>query len=61
MAAKSTIERALMLADAGTCRTVGEIRTQLKREQLESVDAHLSGSFIQRQLRERLSKRAPAA
>lgn len=60
MNGKSTIERALMLADAGTCRTVGEIRSQLKREQLESVDAHLAGAFIQRQLRERMSRRDPA-
>ena len=60
MSGQSTIERAFTLAETSSCRTVGEIRTQLKREQRDAVDAHLAGSFIQRQLRERLSRRATA-
>lgn len=54
---QTTLERAFNLAQAGACRTVGEIRSQLKKEQLESVDAHLSGHSIQRQLRGLLAAR----
>jgi hypothetical protein len=50
----TTIERAFTLAETGSCRTVADIRTQLKKEQRDSVDAHLAGSVIQRQLKERL-------
>jgi hypothetical protein len=53
----STLERAFDLAQAGTCQTVSEIRTQLKKEQRESVDAHLAGPSIQRQLRNLIAKR----
>jgi hypothetical protein len=56
----STLERAFILAEAGPCRTVAEIRTQLKKEQHESVDAHLAGSQIQKQLRERMTARSDA-
>ena len=52
---QSTLERAFILAETGSCRTVGDIRTQLKREQRDSVDAHLAGSMIQQQLRQRLT------
>lgn len=51
----NTIERAFVLASTGTCRSVTDIRTQLKRERYEAVDAHLSGSMIQRQLKQRLA------
>ena len=51
----STLERAFALAEAGSCRSVTEIRTQLKREQFDSVDAHLSGSSIQKQLKARMA------
>ena len=56
----STLERAFILAEAGPCRTVAEIRTQLKKEQHESVDAHLAGSSIQQQLRQRMTARIEA-
>jgi hypothetical protein len=52
----NTIERAFALASTGTCRSVTDIRAQLKRECYEAVDAHLSGSMIQRQLKERLAQ-----
>jgi len=52
---QSTLERAFILAETGTCRTVGDIRSQLKKEQHDSVDAHLAGSMIQQQLRQRLT------
>ena len=52
---QSTIERAFILAETGSCRTVNDIRAQLKKEQREAVDAHLAGPLIQRQLKERLT------
>ncbi|MBA2918308.1 hypothetical protein GON01_04885 [Sphingomonas sp. MAH-20] len=55
MDGQTTIERAFILAETGSCRTVADIRTQLKKEQRDSVDAHLAGSVIQRQLKERLT------
>jgi hypothetical protein len=51
----TTLERAFALAESGSCRTVTDIRTQLKREHFESVDAHLSGSSIQKQLKTRIA------
>lgn len=47
----TTIERAYELARTGPCVSVDEIRAQLKRERFESVDGHLHGSTITRQLR----------
>jgi hypothetical protein len=35
---------------------VNDIRAQLKKEQCDSVDAHLAGQTIQKQLRERLAR-----
>lgn len=52
----STLERAFLLAESGVCNTVNDIRAALKKEQCESVDAHLAGQTIQRQLRERLAR-----
>lgn len=52
----NTIERAFVLASAGECRTVTDIRSQLKRERFDSVDAHLSGGVIQKQLKERIAR-----
>lgn len=51
----TTLERAFALAEAGSCRSVTDIRAQLKREQFESVDAHLAGSVIQKQLKARMA------
>jgi hypothetical protein len=56
---QTTLERAFSLAQTGSCRTVTEIRTQLKKEQFDMVDAHLGGMSIQRQLNRMLvAKRA---
>ena len=60
MQRQSTLERAFVLAESGSCRTVADIRIQLKKEQADSVDAHLSGSMIQRQLKSRLQAKASA-
>ena len=47
----STVERAFELARSGTCHNVQEIAMKLKREQHDSVEAHLSGQSIRRDLR----------
>lgn len=48
----STLERAFELARSGECASTTEIRARLKRERFESVDAHLQGPSISRQLRQ---------
>ena len=55
MTGLTTIERAFALASEGTCRTVNDIRVQLKRERHDAVDAHLAGSAVQRQLKARMA------
>jgi hypothetical protein len=57
MCRPTTIERAYELAQHGPCKTVDDIRAQLKRERHESVESHLSGPTIGRQLRAFLVKR----
>lgn len=52
----TTLERAFEIAENGEVSTVNEIRARLKKEQMESVDAHLAGQTIQKQLRERLAR-----
>jgi hypothetical protein len=47
----TTIERAFMLARSGTCASVAEIRTRLKNERFDQVEAHLAGPSVTRQLR----------
>lgn len=46
----STIERAYQLARSGTCRSVEDIRRKLSAERYDSVQAHLSGASIKRDL-----------
>ena len=46
----STVERAYQLARSGTCRSVEDIRRKLSAERYESVQAHLSGASIKRDL-----------
>lgn len=48
---QGTLERAFALARSGECVSVGEIRLRLKKERCDSVEAHLSGPSISRQLR----------
>jgi len=47
----STVERAFELARFGGCRTVADIVAILKSERHESVEAHLAGPSIRRDLR----------
>ena len=52
----TTLERAFEIAENGEVSTVNEIRARLKKEQMDSVDAHLAGQSIQKQLRARLAQ-----
>jgi hypothetical protein len=47
----STVERAFELARSGSCHNVQEIALRLKREKHDSVEAHLAGQSIRRELR----------
>jgi hypothetical protein len=47
----STLERAFELARSGECAGTAEIRIRLKQEKYDSVEAHLQGPSISRQLR----------
>ncbi len=56
----TTIERAYELAQFGSCETLNDLRAQLKREHHESVEDHLSGPTIARQLRALFAQRRAA-
>jgi hypothetical protein len=49
------IERAFELAKSGEHRSLDEIRAELNRESYSNVHEHLSGAFIQAQLKELIS------
>lgn len=55
MRSGSTVERACELAKSGRCSSVSDIRTRLKQERWESVDAHLAGPSFARQLRDMIA------
>jgi hypothetical protein len=57
----STIERAFELARSGSCRSVAEIVMRLKQERHDSVEAHLAGQSIRRDLRRLCAEAAKAA
>jgi hypothetical protein len=46
----STVERAYQLARSGSCRSIEDIRRKLSAERYDSVQAHLSGASIKRDL-----------
>jgi len=48
----SILERAYELARTGACRSVEEIAKRLKQEQYESVETHLGGSSLRKELRQ---------
>lgn len=50
MSNKTTVERAFELAREGQCRSVDDIRRQLKAERFDAVEGHLSGGTLRRQL-----------
>jgi len=51
MTQPTTLERAFTLARSGSCLSVQDIRTTLKRERFDNVEAHLAGPSLARQLR----------
>jgi len=51
MQSPTTLERAFVLARSGTCASVADIRSKLKGERFDQVEAHLAGHSINRQLR----------
>jgi len=55
MADEGIIARAFQLAQDGTCRTISEVRSKLSKEGFTSVDAHLAGSSIRKQLKAMLT------
>ena len=48
---KSTVQRAFELAREGNCRSLDDIRRKLSAERFESVDAHLGGVSVRKQLK----------
>ncbi|SFP56879.1 hypothetical protein [Sphingomonas rubra] len=54
----TTLERAFELADAGSCRTVSDIRRQLTKERHDQVDAHLASGALKKQLLARIAAAA---
>jgi hypothetical protein len=46
----SILERAFALAQSGECSGIDDIRKKLKSERYESIDQHLAGPSIKRQL-----------
>ena len=46
----TTLERAFALARSGDCANVEDIRRRLRSERHESIDAHLSGPSVRKQL-----------
>ena len=58
MVIRNTIERAFQLAQSGGVRTVDDLRRELKREGYESVEAHLAGASIRKQLTQILAEAA---
>lgn len=57
----SVIERAYELARSGRCLNVAEVSSRLKQERYESVEAHLAGPSIRRELRRICSEAAKTA
>jgi hypothetical protein len=53
-----TVARAFELARAGTCRSVEDIKRQLRTEGYSSIPEHLSGPAIKKQLSSLLKARS---
>ena len=54
MPQQNIFERAFELARGGQCRSVEDIRRKLKAERFDSVEGHLAGGTIKKQLGEAL-------
>jgi hypothetical protein len=58
---RSTVERAFELASSGACDNLPDIVATLKGERHESVDAHLAGPSIRKDLRRAWEAQGKAA
>ena len=47
---QNTVQRAFDLARNGTCRTIGQLRADLRVEKCEGIEEHLAGKSLVRQL-----------
>ncbi len=50
------IARAMTLASTGDYPSIAEIKTQLKAEGFERIDAHFSGPSLRREINGRIAK-----
>ena len=48
----TTIKRAFELARSGQCRSIEDIRRQLRKERHDRIDEHLAARSLQKQLKE---------
>jgi hypothetical protein len=48
----TTIKRAFELARSGQCRSIEDIRRQLRNERHDRIDEHLAARSLQKQLRD---------
>lgn len=53
----TTVERAFQLARSGDCMSVDDIRKRLMKEGHTSVDSHLTGPSLRKQLQGEIVKR----
>lgn len=51
-----TVQRAFELAESGGFQSIPEIVARLKKEQYDTVEAHLAGSLIKKQLHAAMPK-----
>lgn len=56
MTQPNIVERAFAIAREGGARSIEDIRRKLKAERYESVENHLAGPSIQRQLKKMLAE-----
>jgi hypothetical protein len=56
MTGENPLERAFHLARSGECQDMNELEQRLKREGFVSVQNHLSGPSIRRQLRDMMAR-----
>jgi hypothetical protein len=58
MSSQNPVERAFELAQSGRVQTLMDLTRALKAEGFESVEAHLAGTGIRKQLRSILAEEA---
>jgi hypothetical protein len=56
-----TVSRAFEIARLGTCKSISDVRRQLKQEGYSSIDEHFSGPTMKKQLNELLKAQQQGA